>query len=270
MKVVLFCGGLGTRIREYSENIPKPMIPVGHQPILWHVMQYYRDYGHKDFILTLGYKANIIKEFFLDYRPQVFADCIVSGAGANVELLGEQEEDWRVALIDTGIWRNIGERLWAVRDHVQDEEIFLANYSDGLTDANLDDMIERFKKSGKVACFLAVRPSLTFHLADIGADGRVREFRPAARSEMWMNAGYFVLRPEIFDYMNAGEDLVVEPFQRLIEADQLMAYQHTSFFRSMDTLRDQQILEEVVEQGEMPWRAGNGAQSQSRLSIAAL
>ena len=270
MKVVLFCGGLGTRIREYSESIPKPMIPVGHQPILWHVIQYYRDYGHKDFILTLGYKANIIKEFFLNYRPQVFADCIVSGAGANVELLGELEEDWRVALIDTGIWRNIGERLWAVRDHVKDEEIFLANYSDGLTDANLDDMVERFKKSGKVACFLAVRPSLTFHLADIGADGRVREFRPAARSEMWMNAGYFVLRTGIFDYMNEGEDLVVEPFQRLIEADQLVAYQHTSFFRSMDTLRDQQILEEMVEQGSMPWRVHNGAKAQSRLSIAAL
>ena len=269
MKVVLFCGGLGTRIREYSESIPKPMIPVGHQPILWHVIQYYRDYGHKDFILTLGYKANIIKEFFLNYRPQVFADCIVSSAGANVELLGELEEDWRVTLIDTGIWRNIGERLWAVRDHV-DEEIFLANYSDGLTDANLDDIVERFKKSGKVACFLAVRPSLTFHLADIGADGRVREFRPAARSEMWMNAGYFVLRTGIFDYMNEGEDLVVEPFQRLIEADQLVAYQHTSFFRSMDTLRDQQILEEMVEQGSMPWRVHNGAKSQSRLSITAL
>ena len=270
MKVVLFCGGLGTRIREYSESIPKPMIPVGHQPILWHVIQYYRDYGHKDFILTLGYKANIIKEFFLNYRPQVFADCIVSSAGANVELLGELEEDWRVTLIDTGIWRNIGERLWAVRDHVKDEEIFLANYSDGLTDANLDDIVERFKKSGKVACFLAVRPSLTFHLADIGADGRVQEFRPAARSEMWMNAGYFVLRTGIFDYMNEGEDLVVEPFQRLIEADQLVAYQHTSFFRSMDTLRDQQILEEMVEQGSMPWRVHNGAKSQSRLSITAL
>jgi glucose-1-phosphate cytidylyltransferase len=270
MKVVLFCGGLGTRIREYSESVPKPMIPVGHQPILWHVIQYYRAYGHKDFILTLGYKANIIKEFFLNYRPQVFADCIVSGDGANVELLGEQEEDWRVALIDTGIWRNIGERLWAVRDHVKDEGIFLANYSDGLTDANLDDMVERFKKSGKLACFLAVRPPLTFHLADIEADGRVREFRPAARSEMWMNAGYFVLRTGIFDYMNEGEELVAEPFRRLIEADQLMAYPHKDFFRSMDTLRDQQILEEMVEQGRMPWRVTNGARPGSRLSIAAL
>jgi glucose-1-phosphate cytidylyltransferase len=269
MKVVLFCGGLGTRIREFSQSIPKPMIPVGHQPILWHVMQYYRDYGHTDFILCLGYKANIIKQFFLDYRPQIFADCVVSGSGGHVVLLDGPDEDWRVTLIDTGVWRSIGERLWAVRDHVKDEEIFLANYSDGLTDLNLDDMIGRFRKSGKLACFLAVRPPLTYHLADIGADGRVRELRPAARADMWINAGYFVLRPAIFDYMNEGEELVVEPFRRLIEADQLMAYKHESFFRSMDTLRDQQILEEMVEQGMMPWRAGNSARS-GRLSVAAL
>jgi glucose-1-phosphate cytidylyltransferase len=270
MKVVLFCGGLGTRIREFSESIPKPMIPVGHQPILWHVMQYYRDYGHSDFILTLGYKANIVKKFFLNYRPEVFADCVVSGSGANVEFLSEPDEDWRVTLIDTGIWRNIGQRLWAVRHHVKDEEIFLANYSDGLTNANLDDMIERFKQSGKLACFLAVQPPLTYHLADIGADGRVRELRPANRADMWINAGYFVLRPGIFDYMNEGEELVVEPFRRLIEADQLMAYRHEGFFRAMDTLKDRQILEELVEQGKMPWRIDNGAKSGSRLSIAAL
>jgi glucose-1-phosphate cytidylyltransferase len=270
MKVVLFCGGLGTRIREYSENIPKPMIPVGHHPILWHVMQYYSEYGHRDFILTLGYKANIIKEFFLTYRPQVFADCVVSGFGANVELLSEPLEDWRVTLIDTGIWRNIGERLWAVRDHVKDEEIFLANYSDGLTDVDLDDMLERFRKSDKLACFLAVRPPLTYHLADIDPDGRVREFRSSDRSDIWINAGYFLLRPEIFDYMNEGEELVLEPFWRLIEADKLMAYKHEGFWRCMDNLKDRQVLEEMVEQGRMPWRANDGAKQGGTLSIAAL
>ena len=270
MKVVLFCGGLGTRIREYSENIPKPMIPVGHQPILWHVMQYYSEYGHTDFILTLGYKANIIKDFFLNYRPHAYADCILSGFGANVELLQQPEEDWRVTLIDTGIWRSIGERLWAVRDHVKDEEIFLANYSDGLTNVNLDDMVERFKKSGKLACFLAVRPPLSYHLAEIDGDGDVRGMRSFDRSDIWINAGYFLLRPEIFDYMNEGEELVVEPFRRLIEADQLLAYKHEDFFRSMDTLKDRQILEEMVEQGRMPWRICNAAKSGTRLSIAAL
>jgi glucose-1-phosphate cytidylyltransferase len=270
MKVVLFCGGLGTRIREYSESIPKPMIPVGHQPILWHVMQYYSNYGHRDFILTLGYKANIIKEFFLNYRPQAFADCVVSGFGSNVELLSEPEEDWRITLIDTGIWRNIGERLWAVRDHVRGEALFLANYSDGLTDVDLDDMVDRFTKSGRIACFLAVRPPLTYHLADIEDDGRVREFRSSERCDMWINAGYFLLRPQIFDYMNEGEELVLEPFSRLIEADQLMAYKHEGFWRCMDNLKDRQMLEEMVERGRMPWRVRNGAKSGTRLSIAAL
>ena len=147
MKVVLFCGGLGTRIRDYAENIPKPMIPVGHQPILWHIMQYYSQYGHQDFVLCLGYKANVIKDYFLNYDQTTSNDCIISNFGKSVEILGEPPPDWRITLIDTGIWRNIGERLMAVKHLVADEEIFLANYSDGLTDAPLPDMIERFKNS---------------------------------------------------------------------------------------------------------------------------
>jgi glucose-1-phosphate cytidylyltransferase len=254
MKVVLFCGGLGTRIREYSETIPKPMIPVGHQPIMWHIMRYYSQYGHREFVLCLGYKANYIKEFFLNYKQQVFTDCVVSNHGSKVEMLGPQEDDWRISMIDTGTWRNIGERLWAVRNHVMHDDMFLANYSDGLTDVNLSEMVETFKKSGKVACFLAIRPSLTYHLVDMAQDGRVRNFRSSADAEIWINGGYFLLRPEIFDYMQPGEELVLEPFRRLIEADQLMAYKHEGFWRSMDTLRDRQILEDMVEKGHMPWR----------------
>ena len=140
MKVVLFCGGLGTRIREYSENIPKPMIPIGQQPIMWHVMQYYSHHGHKDFVLCLGYKANVVKDFFVNHRHEAFGDCVVTAGGTQVEMLGEKRQDWRVTMIDTGIWRNIGERLWAVRDQVKDEEMFLANYSDGLTDLDLTEV----------------------------------------------------------------------------------------------------------------------------------
>ncbi len=132
MKTVLFCGGLGTRIRDFSETIPKPMIPIGGKPILWHLMSYYSQYGHKDFILCLGYKANVIKEFFLNYRPHIYADCVVSGFGSNVETLGDPQQDWRVTMIDTGVWRSIGERLFAVQAHLDGEEMFLANYSDGL------------------------------------------------------------------------------------------------------------------------------------------
>ncbi|MCX5578603.1 glucose-1-phosphate cytidylyltransferase [Kaistia terrae] len=269
MKVILFCGGLGTRIREYPESIPKPMIPIGHQPILWHLMNYYSRHGHNDFILCTGYKANIIKDFFLNYRPQAYADCVVSGFGTKVELLGKPEEDWRVALIDTGIWRNIGERLLAVREHVHDEEIFLANYSDGLSDVDLIAMIECFRASGKLACFLAVRPHLSFHFADIERDGALKGFRTADRSDLWINGGFFLFRPGIFDFIRPGEELVQEPFTRLIEADALMAYKHEGFWRAMDTLKDRQMLEDMVEQGAMPWRASAaGGTSSLPLAIA--
>jgi glucose-1-phosphate cytidylyltransferase len=265
MKVILFCGGLGTRIREYSEAIPKPMIPVGHQPILWHVMQYYSHFGHTDFVLCLGYKANVIKNFFLSNQPQAYADCIVSEHGSKVERLGPTEKDWRVSLIDTGVWRNIGERLWAVREFVKDEEMFLANYSDGLCDADLGEMIELFKKSGKLACFLAIRPPLTYHLVDMDEEGVVRGMQSWDRSDIWINGGYFLLKPKIFEYMREGEELVVEPFTRLAADNQLMAYRHKGFWRSMDTLKDRQALEDMVEHGNMPWRLGTADRLQKKV-----
>lgn len=263
MKVVLFCGGLGTRIREYSENIPKPMIPIGNQPILWHIMQYYAQYGHRDFVLCLGYKANTIKDFFLSNRPHSFADCVVTNGGANVEVLGKPRDDWRVALLDTGVWRNIGERLWAVRQHVEDEEMFLANYSDGLSDAPLQEMIEYFRNSGKTACFIAVHPPLSFHLADVDEDGLVHQIRTSHQADIWMNGGFFIFRPRIFEFMREGEELVLEPFQRLIEAGELIAYRYNGFWRAMDTLKDKQVLEDLVESGNMPWRLPDGSLDQS-------
>ena len=176
---------------------------------------------------------------FLNYRPQVFADCVVSGNGASVELLRKPaEEDWRVSLIDTGMWRNIGERLWAVRDYVRDEEIFLANYSDGLSDVDLNDMLDRFKKSGKLACFLATRPPLTYHIVDMDSEGGVRGMRAWDRADVWINSGFFLLRPKIFEFMQDGEELVVEPFERLAKANALIAYRHEGFYRSIDTLKD--------------------------------
>jgi glucose-1-phosphate cytidylyltransferase len=254
MKVVLFCGGLGTRIRDYSENVPKPMIPVGYQPILWHIMQYYSQYGHRDFILCLGHKANVIKDYFLRVNPSTYADCIISEFGKKVELLGEAPPDWRITLVDTGVWRNIGERLMAVRHLVKDEEIFLANYSDGLTDLPLPEMIERFKASGKIGCFICVRPPFNFHLVEFDTHGVVHRLRSNLESDTWINGGYFVFRRQIFDYMREGEELVMEPFARLIEEGQLFGYRYEGFWRAMDTLRDRQVLEEMVERGEMPWR----------------
>ena len=253
MKTVLFCGGLGTRIRDVSESIPKPMIPIGDKPILWHLMHYYSQFGHKDFVLCLGYKANVIKEYFLNHKPQTYADCVVTGFGNQVEILGDPQQDWRIAMIDTGIWRNIGERLWAVREHVAGEEMFFANYSDGLSNVNLTEMIRVFRASGKIACFTAVRPSFSLHLVDIRPSGKVRCIRASQDANLWINGGFFIFRKEVFDYMRDGDELVEAPFQRLIEADQLMAFRHEGFWRPMDTLKDKQILEDLVEKGTMPW-----------------
>lgn len=240
------------RIRDYADNIPKPMIPIGDKPILWHLMNYYSEFGHKDFVLCLGYKANVIKEFFLNDRPQLYSDCVVT-RGGNVQMLGQPRQDWRIAMIDTGVWRNIGERLWAVREHVQDEEMFMANYSDGLAAVDLPEMIETFKQSGKVACFLAVRPSFSLHLIDMTTDGRVKGIKSSDDADLWINGGFFIFRRQIFDYMREGEELVEAPFRRLIEADQLLAVRHEGFWRPMDTLKDRQLLEELVENGTMPW-----------------
>jgi glucose-1-phosphate cytidylyltransferase len=145
----------------------KPMIPIGDKPILWHLMNFYSEHGHKDFVLCLGYKANTIKEFFLNGRPELYSDGVVTQGGAEIQLLGKPRQDWRITMIDTGMWRNIGERLWAVREQVQHEQMFMANYSDGLAAVNLPEMVETFKRSGKVACFLAVRPSFSLHLVDM-------------------------------------------------------------------------------------------------------
>lgn len=254
MKVVLFCGGLGTRIREYSESIPKPMVPIGPQPILWHIMNYYSQYGHRDFVLCLGYKANVIKEYFLNAKQWVYGDCRISDFGKQVEVLGEAPADWKVSLVDTGIWRNIGQRLLAVRHLVEGEEIFLANYSDGLTDAPLPDMINRFKRSGKIGCFIAVHPPFSFHLAEFNEKDVVQRFRSSQEADIWINGGYFIFRNKIFDYIKNTEELVLEPFNRLIKEGQLLAYRYEGFWRAMDTLRDRQLLEEMVERGETPWR----------------
>ena len=263
MKTVLFCGGLGTRIRDYSENIPKPMIPIGDKPILWHLMSFYSQYGHRDFVLCLGYKPNVIKEFFVNYRPHIYADCVVSGFGDSIKTLGDAQQDWRITMIDTGVWRNIGERLLAVRAYVEGEEMFLANYSDGLGDVDLPVMIEAFRQSGKIACFLAVRPSFSLHLVDMDRSGRVNAFIPTGAADLWINGGFFIFRSEIFDYLRDGEELVEMPFRRLIDADQLLAFKHEGFWRPMDTLKDKEVLEDMVEQGRMPWRLAEPAPAAS-------
>jgi glucose-1-phosphate cytidylyltransferase len=190
----------------------------------------------------------------MDERQWANADYRVSNYGKKLEILGEPVPEWSVSLIETGVWRNIGERLLAVKHLVKDEDYFLANYSDGLTDAPLDEMIAQFKESGKVAAFMAVHPPFNFHLAEISPEGNVDRFRSSKEVDLWINGGYFIFRKEIFNYINDGEELVLEPFNRLIEEGNLMPFRYEGFWRAMDTLRDRQVLEEMSERGDTPWR----------------
>ncbi len=252
MKVVLFCGGFGMRIREYSEDVPKPMVPIGYRPILWHVMKYYAHWGHRDFILCLGYKADVIKRYFLEYDEALSNDFTLTG-GNQVELHNRDIDDWRITFVDTGLNTNIGGRLRAVRDYLGDDEMFLANYSDNLTTVPLDRMIDSFRASDNVASFLCVRPSQSFHLVNLDGDDHVESIRHVSQSDVWINGGYFVLRREIFDYMEEGDELVEKPFERLIAEKRLAAYRWDGFFVCMDTFKERQMLEDLYVRGEAPW-----------------
>ena len=260
MKVVLFCGGLGLRLRDYSENVPKPMVPIGYRPILWHLMKYYAHYGHKDFILCLGYKGDVVKDYFLNYNECVSNDFVLSNGGRNVELLNSDIDGWSITFVDTGFDSNIGQRLMAVRDYLKDDETFLANYSDNLSDVPVPTLIDHHRRSGKVATFLSVKPSQSFHVVKFDNDGSTVKALAAAREDdIWMNGGYFVLNREIFDYMEPGDELVLKPFERLIAAKQLTTVKHPGFWACMDTFKERQVLDELYSRGGAPWEVWKGS-----------
>lgn len=253
MKVVLFCGGMGMRMREYPDSIPKPLVPIGSRPIIWHLMKYYAHHGHKDFILCLGHRGEAFKQYFLEYKEWVSNDFVLSDGGRQLDLMKRDIEDWRIAFVNTGIGSNIGERLLAVREHLEGEESFLANYSDGVTDLPLDRHIEHFRRHGKVGSFLCTKPSQTFHVVDVDESDHVTALREAAKTGMWVNAGFFVFRNAIFEYMRPGEELVLRPFERLIEAGELVAHRYEGFWAGVDTFKDRQRLEDMIHAGEASW-----------------
>ncbi len=252
MKVVLFCGGMGMRIREYSDTIPKPMVPIGYRPMLWHVMKYYAHFGHKDFILCLGYKADVVKEYFLNYNECVSNNFVLSNGGRDVRLLSSDIQDWNITFVDTGMTSNIGQRLMAAEPYLKGEETFLANYSDGLSDLPLDVYVDHFLDRGKVASFLAVTPSQSYHVVSVDGD-MASSIAPIGRSGLLINGGYFAFRSEIFDYIHPGEELVEQPFQRLIREEQLIAYRSDAYWACMDTFKDRQQLEDLYTKGKAPW-----------------
>ncbi len=253
MRVVLFCGGLGMRLRDYSETIPKPMVQIGYRPLIWWVMKYYAHFGHRDFVLCLGYKGDVIKDYFLNYNECRSNDFVLSQGGQRVELLQKDIEDWRITFVDTGMHSNIGERLMAVRSFLRDEDVFLANYSDGLSDFPLPTMIGDFLCSNNVATFVSVRPPNSFHFVTHREDGTVTSIEDVEGANTWVNGGFFVFRRQIFDYMRPGEELVVEPFHRLVAEGKLATRAYKGFWRCCDTFKDLQALEALYTKGRPPW-----------------
>jgi glucose-1-phosphate cytidylyltransferase len=256
MKVVLFCGGQGMRMREYSETIPKPMVRIGYRPILWHVMRYYAHFGHTEFILCLGHGGDVIKNYFLSYNEAVSNDFVLEGNGENnnkITLLSTDIHNWKITFADTGYSSNIGQRLYAVQKYLKDDKKFLASYADGLIDMQLDDSIRFANEQDKIATFVSVRPSQSFHLVQVGKNGAVSDLKHVTEAGVWINGGYFVLKHEIFDYMNEGEELVYEPFQRLIKLNQLVTYKYDGFFVSIDTFKEKQYADDMYASGNTPW-----------------
>ena len=241
-------------MREHSERIPKAMIRIGYRPILWHVMRYYAHFGHREFILCLGYKADVIKRYFLEYNEALSNDFVLIGADGGVELLGRDIQDWEIRFVDTGLNATLAERLCAVRPHIGDDEQFLATYADVLTDAPLDEVVRDFERRSVVASFLSVRPiNYSFHIVRMKDDTIVAGLDDVRAADLWINGGYFTLRRDIFDYIRPGEELVVEPFARLAAEERLVAYRYTGYWAPLDTIKDMRTLEERHESGSAPW-----------------
>jgi glucose-1-phosphate cytidylyltransferase len=252
VKVVLFCGGYGMRMRGGgADEAPKPMQLVGPRPLLWHVMRYYAHFGHTEFVLCLGYGAHHIKDYFLNYSEAASNDFVLRGG--QVELLSTDISDWSITFVQTGLESPIGERLRRVREHVEGEEMFLANYADVLTDAPLDRMVDTLAASSAGASMMVVPPQSSFHCVELGEDGLVSGITPVNRLPLWENGGYFVLRPEIFDHLPAGSDLVEDGCGALAKRGELLAYRYRGFWQPADTVKERAALEASYHRGERPW-----------------
>jgi glucose-1-phosphate cytidylyltransferase len=257
MKVVLFCGGMGMRLREHSESIPKPLVQIGTRPIIWHIMKYYAHFGHKDFILCLGHMGAQIKEYFLNYNEYISNNFVMRSGGSELELMSSDIQDWSITFLDTGLKSNIGQRLLRVKEHIGDDPFFLANYTDGLSDVNIELMIQKLTESENTGIFVGVRPNATFHVIENNEDGVVQRINNITNGSFRANGGFFVFRNDIFNYINEGEELIEEPFQRLIEQGKLVTHIHDGFWACMDTLREFNSLKEMESKGDPPWQVWN-------------
>jgi glucose-1-phosphate cytidylyltransferase len=217
-------------------------------------MKYYAHYGHKQFILCLGHGAGAIKNFFLKYDECQANDFVYSEGGRDIRILNKDIHDWQITFVDTGLDSSIGERLRKVRPYIEPDDVFLANYADGLSDLNLKEYVDSFLARDKTACFLSVPAPHTFHIVHSDQENQVTKLEHVASSTVRINAGYFVLKSTIFDYMNPGEELVIEPFERLIQKRQLLTVPYDGFWRNMDTFKDKVQLDELMARGRSPWK----------------
>ena len=243
---------MGVRMGEATQRIPKPMITIGSQPILWHIMKWYASWGHNEFILCLGHRAEVVKQYFLAHNEALGNDFVL--AGREVKLLGSDMDDWRITFLNTGIRYSIGDRLNATRPYIGDDDVFLCTYGDGLTDAPLDEMIDRFVATDKLGMMMSVRPRLSYHVVDADEEGSVRSIEPMESADVRINGGFFVLRQKFLDELRPGEDIMDEA-ARLAQRGDLIVYRYDGFWAPMDTMKDKQDLDAIVESGNgnIPW-----------------
>ena len=215
--------------------------------------KYYAHHGHKDFILCLGWKANVIKDYFLNYNECLSNDFVLKGGGRDVDLLNSDIQDWNITFVDTGISANIGQRLKAVQPHLKGERTFLANYTDGLSSVHLPELIDFHERTDAAATFVSVRPSQSFHKVSTDDEGAVQKVQEISKTDTWMNGGYFVFSQQFFDYLGEGEEMVDEPFHRLISEGKLRTRKHSGFWGCMDTYKEKQLLDDMHDRGDTPW-----------------
>ena len=255
MKTIILAGGLGTRISEESHLRPKPMIEIGGQPILWHIMKIYSHYGYNDFIICLGYKGYVIKEYFADYYLHTSDITFDFRHGNEMTVHNNVAEPWKVTLVDTGLHTQTGGRLARVRDYIGNKP-FMLTYGDGVSDVNISELVQFHQSHGRLATMTAIQPGGRFGVLDIAEDAAITSFREKAKEDGgWINGGFMVLEPGVFDYVTSEEDCVFEqaPLRGLSSDGQLAAYKHNGFWQCMDTQRDKCVLEKMIEENRAAW-----------------
>lgn len=258
MKVVILAGGYGTRIRDVADDIPKPMIQIGPYPIIWHIMKLYACYGHKDFILCLGYKGNVIKDFFLNYEAYTRDFTIDFVDNQKLTYHGEHknESNWKITLVDTGMHTMTGGRISRIRNYLDGDQEFMLTYGDGISDVDIQSLFEFHRAHGKILTVTGVRPPGRFGEMMGGDDGKIFEFNEKPQTEAGrISGGFFVTNTKLFDYLDDSQDLVFEqePIRQLVKDGQMMMYKHDGFWQPMDTAREYKLLNSIYESGNAPW-----------------